>query len=254
MTKESYTRFVASLLATFTVAAVVFGFINWRKEREFEIPYDGVWWIESSGNLVARRVQLNEPGAKAGIKTGDVLVAVNGEKVSDFPSLVRETYRAGIWSKIEYGLVRGGVPLTVPVVLAPYDASLNAGLRLIALIYLGIGLYGLLRRWTAPRSTHFYLFCLVSFVFYGFHYTGKLNDFDWIIYWSNVVAELLQPALFLHFVLAYPTAKEVVKRHPRLLPACYVPGALLLAAHVLAIQVLAASPTGAPPRRCCGSR
>ncbi len=58
------------------------------------------------------------------------------------------------------------------------DRSLNAGLRLIALIYLGIGLYVLLRRWTAPKSLHFYIFCLTSFVFYSFRYTGKLNQFD----------------------------------------------------------------------------
>ena len=80
-------------------------------------------------------------------------------------------------------------------------------MRLIALVYLGIGIYVLLRRWTAPKSTHFYVFCLVSFIFYAFHYTGKFNDFDWIVYWANVVAWLLQPALFLHFSLTFPERK-----------------------------------------------
>ena len=65
---------------------------------------------------------------------------------------------------------------------------MNQGLRLIALIYLGIGLYVLFRRWTAPKSTHFYIFCLVSFVLYSFHSTGKHNAFDWTIFWGNVVA------------------------------------------------------------------
>ncbi len=59
------------------------------------------------------------------------------------------------------------------------DRSINQGFRFIALVYLGIGLYVLLRRWTAPHSTHFYLFCLVSFVLYSFWYTGKFNEFDW---------------------------------------------------------------------------
>ena len=31
------------------------------------------------------------------------------------------------------------------------------------------------RRWTAPKSTHFYVFCLVSFVLYGFKFTGELD-------------------------------------------------------------------------------
>ena len=150
-------------------------------------------------------------------------------------------YRAGTWSKATYNLRRGGVTVNVPVVLVPFDKSLYVGLRFISLIYLGIGLYVLLRRWTAPKSTHFYLFCLVSFIFYAFHYTGKLNQFDWIVYWSNVVAELLQPALFLHFVLTFPEVKEQVKRRPWLVPACYVPGVLLLAAHIVTLQLLAPS-------------
>ena len=128
--------------------------------------------------------------------------------------------------------------MEAPLILVPADRSLYGGLRLIALVYLGIGLYVLLRRWTAPKSTHFYVFCLVSFIFYSFHYTGKLNDFDWIVYWSNVVAWLLQPALFLHFSLTFPERKRVVTRLPWLVPLVYVPGAILLAAHISALTVL----------------
>ncbi len=91
--------------------------------------------------------------------------------------------------------------LEVPVILDATDRSFNQGFRLIALVYLGIGLYVLFRRWTAPHSTHFFIFCLASFVLYSFKYTGKLNALDQIIYWGNIVAEALQPALFLHFAL-----------------------------------------------------
>ncbi|MGE0406780.1 MAG: histidine kinase N-terminal 7TM domain-containing protein, partial [Candidatus Korobacteraceae bacterium] len=241
MTRESYTRFVASLLAIVTVAAVAFGYINWRKEHEFEIPYDGVWWVEQGGQLEAKRVQHDGPGEKAGIKVGDVVREVNGQEISQFPDLTRQMYRAGTWNKVNYKLMREDVPVDASVILIPYDRSVNLGLRFIALIYLGIGVYVLLRRWTAPKSTHFYLFCLVSFIFYGFHYTGRLNDFDWIIYWSNVVAELLQPALFLHFVLTYPYAKDVIRRHRWLTAACYFPAAVFLVTHITVIHFLAAS-------------
>ncbi len=135
-------------------------------------------------------------------------MAVDGRDVTNVGSLERQLYRVGVWSKASYSLVRQGVPLEAPLILAPADRSFYGGLRLIALVYLGIGLYVLLRRWTAPKSTHFYIFCLVSFIFYSFHYTGKLNDFDWIVYWSNVVAWLLQPALFLHFSLTFPERKS----------------------------------------------
>ncbi len=124
-----------------------------------------------------------------------------------------------------------------PVIPIPADNSLNLGLRLIALIYLGIGLYVLFRRWTAPKSTHFYLFCLISFVLYSFHYTGKLNAFDQTIYWSSIVAWLLQPALFLHFALTFPRPRKLLANHPWTISLAYLPGAALLVMQVVAVSI-----------------
>ena len=238
MARDFQIRFVAVVLAALTIAAGAFGVINFQKERQFEIPYDGVWWIERNGQVTAERVEPNGPAAKAGIKPGDVLTAINEHAIAATADATRQRYRTGTWSKATYSLVRDRVTVQVPLILVPFDKSLFVGLRFIALIYLGIGLYVLLRRWTAPKSTHFYLFCLVSYIFYAFHFTGKLNQFDWIVYWSNVVAELLQPALFLHFVLTFPEVKDAVKRRPWLLHLCYLPGTLLLAAHIIALRLL----------------
>src|SRR5580704_3188373 len=241
MNRESQVRFVAVLLFLLTVAAVIFAGFNFQKERESAAPDDGIGWIEGGGKLVADRVYPNGPGAKGGAKPGDQLISVGGTEVKNTPGLERQLYRSGIWSKAAYSVLRGGVAVDCSVILAPADRSLNNWLRLIALIYLGIGIYVLLRRWTAPGSTHFYIFCLVSFIAYSFKYTGKLNEFDWTIYWSNIVGWLLQPALFLHFVLTFPEKRQVVKQHPGLLSLAYVPGLILLARHILALQVAEAS-------------
>jgi two-component system NtrC family sensor kinase len=241
MNRESQVRFVAVLLFLLTVAAVVFAGFNFDSEWRVSVPDDGVWWIEQGGRLTADRVDPSGPGAKSGIKPGDQLVSVDGQEVQSMSGLERQLYRTGVWSKASYSLLRQSVPLDSSVILVPADHSLNNWLRLIALIYLGIGLYVLLRRWTAPGSMHFYIFCLVSFVAYSFKYTGKLNDFDWSIYWGNIAAGVLQPALFLHFVLTFPEKREVVRRHPWLLALVYLPGAVLLATHVGAMQWLQAS-------------
>ncbi len=221
-------RFVAVLLAILTIGAATFACINFAKEREYLIPYDGVWWTESGGHLEAQRVVSDGPGEHAGLRPGDLLLSINGQPVSSGIALSRALFYAGVWTKANYHLLRQGIAIQVPVVLAPTDRSMNAGFRLIALIYLGIGIYVLLRRWTAPRSTHFYLFCLVSFIYYSFHYTGKLNQFDEIVYWANVMAELLQPALFLHFVLVFPEVKGIVRRHRWISGLVYLPAVLLL--------------------------
>ncbi len=100
-------------------------------------------------------------------------------------------------------------------------------------MYLFIGTFILLRRWTAPKSLHFYVFCLASFVLYTFSYSGKLNSFDWTIYWLNVLAWILQPALFLHFCLRFPQRPSFLRSRAYVYPLLYIPGGLLLAIHVM---------------------
>ncbi len=240
MKSEFQTRFTVVLLVLLTAAAVVFAGLNFSKEHAFQIPYDGVVWDEGNGRLVANRVVGKGPGERAGIKVGDQLVAVERQDTQGMPALMRQIYRRGVWAKATYSLLRGGIPLDTVVVLEPADRSANDWLRFIALIYLGIGMYILLRRWTAPGSLHFYIFCLVSFVYYAFKYTGKLNEFDWIVLGSNVVAGLLQPALFLHFALVFPEKRPWVREHRGWLWLVYLPGTLLLAIQVVALSTLTA--------------
>jgi two-component system NtrC family sensor kinase len=146
--------------------------------------------------------------------------------------LERALGRTGSYFEIDYRIMRSGAamgrPLEIEVIPEPMDRSLELGQRLIGLVYLAIGIYVLFRRWSAPRATHFYLFCLVSFALYALKYTGTFHALDWIVFWSNIVAESLQPALFLHFALSFP--EERFKKLGRLwlLPLIYSPGALLL--------------------------
>ncbi len=241
MNRDFQTRFAAGLLILLTVAAATLAWINFQKEREFQIPSDGIWWVEKSGQLTAERVEDSGPGHKAGIKVGDRLTAIDQQDVKDTAGLTRQLYRRGPWTKTAYSLVRNSIAVESVVIPVPAERSLNNWLRLIGVIYLAIGLYVLLRRWTAPGSTHFYVFCLVSFVFYAFKYTGKFNQFDWTIYWGNVAAWLLQPALFLHFVLTFPERRDFVRKHRWIVPAIYAPALLLFITHLVAVNFLKAS-------------
>ena len=138
-------------------------------------------------------------------------------------------------------MTRNGEPFDTSLVL---DAQSNASsvrnyLALVGLLYLVIGTFILFRRWTARKSRHFYVFCLASFVLYTFSYSGKLNLFDWTIYWLNVSAWLLQPALFLHFCLTFPERSSLLRDRRYLAPLLYLPGALMGAIHALvALNIL----------------
>src|ERR1700739_804483 len=97
MNKEFQIRFTAGFLFLLTLAACVFAWINFQKEHEFQIPYDGVWWVERGGHLLAAQVQPNGPGDKAGIRRGDQLVAVAGREVKNTPGLQRQLHGIGAW-------------------------------------------------------------------------------------------------------------------------------------------------------------
>jgi PAS domain S-box-containing protein len=234
------TRLQATLLAVATAGLFLLAVLNFRQESRFQLPDDGVWWSEAqAGNgLVAEKVLPESPGQRAGLQAHDLLTEVNGTPIVHVADLERELYlRTGVYGNAKYSITRDGIPLDTPVLVIPEppDRSLQLALRFIGLIYLAIGMYVLFRRWTAPRATHFYLFCLVSFALYALKYTGKLDALDQTVFWCNVLAESLQPALFLHFALSFPEIRFKNLSRRWLLPLLYAPGAGLLALWIWSI-------------------
>jgi PAS domain S-box-containing protein len=251
------TRVLAVALAVATLAVCVLAGFNLAQELGAEFPTDGVMWVEAQGGLRADRVPMDSPGSKAGIRVGDILEAINAEPTPQLGAQVRAIYQNGIYEHAAtYTIARprpaaygagaqapaSAATFPVQVYLEQADRSTDYGSRLIALVYLLIGIYVLFRRWTAPKSTHFYIFCLVSFVLYAFRSTGGPGVFDQVIYWGNLIANMLQPALFLHFAVSFSDAvgaeKRVVAKMPRRLrPALlYVPGAYLVGLQVWAME------------------
>ncbi len=236
-------RLGAIVLALLSVAAVVFGGLNYRQRSTFSSPDDGVSWQDTSAGVTAWLVAPGSPAEGAGIRPGDVLRALNGAPIQRATQATKRLWRIGVWTEAHYKLVRAGQEFETTLITVPAykPSSLENYLRVVGLLYLFIGLFIFLRRWTAARAVHFYLFCLASFVFYTFHYSGKLNSFDWTIYWGNVVALLLQPALLVHFALVFPERRQ---RPTWWIAAIYgVPAALLLLHVSVATQALGFVPS-----------
>jgi PAS domain S-box-containing protein len=244
METSLFNRVQATLLALATAGLFVLAILNLQQERHSKQPDDGVWWHEAKGGLQAERVLPGLAGQIAGIQENDLLTGVarcaacDETPVSRTSDLNRELYRAGPYGQVFYSITRDGIPLDTPVKVIPeqLDRSLALGLRVIGLIYLIIGFYVLFRRWGAPRATHFYLFCLVSFAWYALKYTGLFDGLDWTAFWVNTVAESLQPALFLHFALSFPEERFKNLRRRFLLPLVYAPGAGLLGLWLWAVD------------------
>jgi len=228
MNEQLRTRLGAVLLALLTLAAVIFAVLNFQQRSRFISPDDGVTWIDSDHGIVALHVVPGGPADRAGIRQGDYVQSVRSTPINRATDVSRVIWHAGPWAEVRYQILRNGESLQIPLVTAPQEnpASLEDCLRVVALLYLFIGLFIFVKRWNAPRAIHFYIFCLVSFVLFSFHHTGKLNSFDWTIYWGNAAALLLQPALLVHFSLVFPERRG--RLWPKLGGVYCVPAALLL--------------------------
>src|ERR1700694_3156021 len=224
----------AVVLALATLAAVIFALINFDQRSRFEVVYDGVAWLDTDHGIQASRVSPNSPATRAGIRPDDVLLTINSAPVTRAAEVARRLDRAGLWTQMRYKLSRGGEEFETPLLTAPAEKPLATEnyLRIVGLLYLFIGLFIFIRRWDAPRAVHFYVFCLVSFILWSFHFSGKLDTFDWEIYWSEIVARLLAPALLLHFALVFPGRSETTVRSSAKLLAVYFLPLVLLLVHV----------------------
>ena len=213
--KELKTQIVSALLVILTLAAVAAAGLNFRQQQLYFTPEDGVEWVDrldrhpqaqaGPGLVEARYVVPDSPADKAGIRVGDVLERIQTvpiEKAQDVPQVL---YRIGPWQKAEYFILRRGVETKAKLVVGERQVSTGTYYQyLVGIAYLMIGLFVFFRRGGAPRGQLFYVLCLASFVLCSFHYTGKFNLFDRVIYWGNVAAGYLAPTLFLHFCLTFP--------------------------------------------------
>jgi signal transduction histidine kinase len=211
-----------------TIAAAASAVINFQQHYRFRLAEDNVIWVDRARGVEALHVTPGGQGAKAGIRAGDILRKIGGISVEQAIHVPQVLVGVGPWSKTEYVLERRGIEFkaTVFVGQTPPDRARSA-LYVIGVAYLVIGLFVFLRRGSAYKARHFYVFCLVSFIFYSFHYSGKLNAFDQVIYFSNVAAGLLAPSIFLHFCLTFPEPRKWFRTPlPTLV---YVPAAALFA-------------------------
>jgi len=224
----------AVILALATLAAMIFAWLNFVQRETFESPDDGVAWLDTNHGAQAWKVAPNSPAARAGIRPGDLVVGINGIPVTTQVQVTRRLWHAGLWTQVRYKLVRNGEEFETPLVTAPAEkpASIENYGRFVGLLYLFIGMFIFIRRWNAPRAVHFYVFCLVSFILYSFQYSGKLDAFDYEVYWARIVARMLAPALLLHFALVFPERAAGRLRSLSKLALVYGPGAALLLFHV----------------------
>jgi two-component system NtrC family sensor kinase len=230
--------FKTVIIVLVTLTLTVFGVINSFQKAKYVTPEDGCGWIVTSQGVKAFIVEREGPCDKAGIRKGDILDSINGKRVLSSGDVSKTLYSLGVWSKARYSILRGEASFITSVIIAPQQTHLRVKwfLEIVGFLYLFIGVFIFLRRWQAAGALHFYTICLLSYIVYAYSYTNKLNSFDWVIYWTDAVALLFLPPLFLHFCLCFPERKKTLKTYPHFVLLLYLPATLLTFIQVMFIS------------------
>ncbi|HXA49328.1 MAG TPA: histidine kinase N-terminal 7TM domain-containing protein, partial [Candidatus Acidoferrum sp.] len=232
MFQELKFQLSTALLTILTLAAGVSAIINFQQQHRFQLPEDGVIWVERKAAVEALYVKTGGPGFNGGIHVGDRLLSIDGVPVQKATDVTKVLVRIGPWSKAQYQVLSRGVEVkpTLVIAAAPMDRAVMYQ-YLVGAAYLLIGLFVYFRRSSAHKAQHFYILCLTSFIFFAFHYTGHLDSFDKVIYFGNLLGGLIAPTVFLHFCLTFPEPRPWIASKTRM-ALLYAPAAIFFLIYI----------------------
>jgi two-component system, NtrC family, sensor kinase len=205
-------------------------------------PEDGVLWTATAeGVVVAKEVAADSPGARAQLRAGDVLEAIDGKPVEAPADVTTVLHRAATGDALKYTILRTSTPEMLTVTVAP----IPSGARGLYYVLASVGIFSLIvgagvrfRRPDNQATLHFFWMTVAFFGMLAFSFSGRLDTLDWVIYWADVVSLLLLPPLIVHFALVFPERPDSWAHSDNgrtALPLLYLPALLLLGARVAAL-------------------
>jgi PAS domain S-box-containing protein len=226
------------------VAALLFlalGLANIAQRAASDDVEDGVLWVERSVGVVAAEIAAGSSADRAGVRAGDVLIAMDGHPVESRNDVLTMQQQAARGERHSYTLLRLGSREVAEVAMEPVPSG--AGVLYYALAAVGIFtlLVGAAVRTRRPfdqATLHFFWLAVAFFGAFTFSFTGRFDRVDWFFYWADEVALLMLPPLFLHFALVFPERPRpqgYTGMLARWLPAIYLPAAVLAATRILSL-------------------
>ena len=203
---------------------------------------DGVLWRTQPEGVIAIEVTPGSPGEAAGVRPGDVLIAVGTKEVNSTEDLVDAFHSAERGETLTYSVLRLQSHQSATVQVAPIPTGsleLYLALAAVGIFTLLIGASVRLRRPEHQATLHFFWLSIAFFGVLALSFSGRLDTLDLIFYWGDVVAMLTFPPLFVHFALMFPERPDAWSRSEtgrRLIPLLYLPALLLGASRVAEIS------------------
>lgn len=224
-----------------TLALLALGLANVVSRATSTEVEDGVLWVERAVGVVAAEVAAPSAASHAGVRPGDVLIAIDNQPVEGRADVLAMQHASRAGDRHTYTLLRLGDRELANVSLEP----MPSGAGLFYYVLAAVGIFTLLvgaavraRRPTDQATLHFFWLSVAFFGLFTFSFSGRLDRVDWVFYWGDAIAVMVLPPLFLHFALVFPERPHMPGYSAvlaRWLPAVYLPGAVLGSTRALAV-------------------
>jgi two-component system NtrC family sensor kinase len=231
-----------TVILALTTLLVALGVSNIYLKATWHLLDDGALWKETPHGLVASRLSSGGPAALAGVRSGDVLLGIDGQEVLAVSDVRDILSRRSSGDRLTYSLLRAEARRSIEVEVLPLptgNVTLFYYLSLVGFFSLAVGTVVMMRRPSDTAAAHFYAICVLFFLRYSTSYTGKLDALDWVFLWTDHLAALFLPVAFFHFCLSFPELR-LLRARRWLVPAAYAP-AVVLAGATATSQLLFAS-------------
>ncbi|HEX4913844.1 MAG TPA: PDZ domain-containing protein, partial [Vicinamibacterales bacterium] len=190
-----------------TLALLALGLANVVSRATSNEVEDGVLWVERAVGVVAAEVAAPSAASRAGVRPGDILLAIDNQPVDGRDDVLAVQHQAQAGARHTYTLLRLGSRDVVNLSLSP----MPGGAGLFYYVLAAVGIFTLLvgaavraRRPTDQATLHFFWLSVAFFGLFTFSFSGRLDRVDWVFYWGDVIATTVLPPLFLHFSLVFP--------------------------------------------------
>jgi PAS domain S-box-containing protein len=197
-------RATRAAIVAASLCLLVLGTVAFARRIAGTEPWLGVQWVQASAGVVALTVEPESPAEAAGLLPGDILQRMGGRRVRNAVDAAASPWTSPAGTDLSLDVLRGSQVLHLELRPAYRGSAppLYAYLAVVGLAFLASGAF-LALRWPTIRGGRVYaMLGAALFAHLTLSHTGRGDLPDWVIYWGDVLAGAIAPALLLHLAIS----------------------------------------------------
>ncbi len=223
-------RLRLALVVLLATGLLLLGGMSFVRRVQARAPTIGVQWAQSTSGPFATDVAKEGAAFRAGLRPGDLVVALDGRPIRKALELEARIWEANPDRALRLTVHRGSAVAESIDIPIEFRGS-NEPYVYLALVGLAFWVSGVFiaTRWPDIRGGLVYpLLGAAMFARLTSSPSGRADEFDWVCYWVDLISGALAPALLFHVGVAL-TKRALKIRRPAVGLAYLISGLLILA-------------------------